>query len=1056
MSRRSRNRRWKAILYAWPLVLLLLAAAGAQASVASVPPSDPAAAAPDALPDPPRQNDPWTPPAASLPPDMVAATRTLFRRGMADPRGGDYREVTVQASGFQPGATYPARVHGWVLPSRPGGSRAFAVCWDGQVYPAASIGAPADLKADAAAMARDGSSNGNGGRPDSAAVSPTSFAPLKACLLVRLGEARLAEQVWATQPTQTRSGDPTLRLAADWTWGLFRRVLDARAQGNDSLALSLLRRLARIRASIEGAAAERHLPLPAGPGFDQRPVSPSYLPTLNILPELLADEERRARTPAHTPALLAGEKGFADRSAYIAALVGDLDQVSPHGWSSATGPSVDGDPIVAALVAQGDDAVEPLIHAVATDTHLIRLVEVEPFQHQITAARASRIAFTAAVMILQFSVFGDGRYRENDPARSAAALQRYWDKYKGMPLAERWYGTLANDRATPAQWQEAADAIVRPANVTLLGSGATVRVSSQPGAVIPLRGEPLRARFGPAVSRLMARRMSQIAARDRVHPWVGPFNAHDAVSMALDAARWDARASLPALRRYDDDLRSLPTTGYFSDPISAGDESAVTLARVRAGDTRALSDYAAWLLSDPTPAASSVGAFEPLWRFPRDPATAASSARLFGGPSPVWLPGRKDNDGSTLGTLLESPLLGLPAFRCHFLAALGDRTALGRLKVDERGGWSSDVPGLYGSGSQLDEDTTLNPSRPKMAWTLTARRCDVYAWHLSHLGGMPQFAFYWPQPKRDTAIAQAADRLRRLGARFEYRPDLDRVWGQDAKYTHAAGLDYLWDTYDSPRAHLAFPRLGRPATPAEAARGEAVFALTGPGARRVWPLPRWPLSALGKPATDSRQGGLVWQAEEVRRGGRWQRFYGFVGPHDIARVPAEQIEFPPDRPYTWQSFSPTLDAKASPPGDIYRLPVGRPLPVTLTLRSRSGVDQSIPAEWQRTRADGPAVRGDLRLCLSYSPRPILAAMDGPEADLRAWTPLPPIRTASFTPSPAMRLLTPTQEAEVLRLNLRDWFDLSRPGFYRLDFKTEGKRATRKGERTVSLWFELTE
>ncbi len=28
--------------------------------------------------------------------------------------------------------------------------------------------------------------------------------------------------------------------------------------------------------------------------------------------------------------------------------------------------------------------------------------------------------------------------------------------------------------------------------------------------------------------------------------------------------------------------------------------------------------------------------------------------------------------------------------------------------------------------------------------------------------------------------------------------------------------------------------------------------------------------------------------------GTWKRFYGFVGPHTIARVPAEQVEFATD------------------------------------------------------------------------------------------------------------------------------------------------------------------
>jgi len=1049
----------KVLLFALSPLLLLWTAAGAP------PPVTPA---PALLPDPPRQNDPWTPPATTLPPEFVAATKTLFREGLADPRGGEYREITVQASGFFPGMTSPVRVHGWVLPTGPGTAPSFAVCWNGEVYPVTAVGVPADLKADAGAMARGGSFRGNIVQFEDQAISPASFSPLKACLLLRLGEAPLAEQVWAAQSPSLRDGDPSLRLASEWTWGLLCRVVDARQRGDDPFALFLARRLTRIRARVEGDAAERHLPYPTEPDSGPQTMSRAYLPSLDFLPELLADEEVRAHAPARPLALSAGEKAFVDKNAYIAALIGDLDQVRPNGWSGST-PSVGNDPIVRALVDQGDAAVEPLIHAVATDTRLLRFMWVDPFHPRFYPARASRVAFTAAATILQFSAFGDGGYRDADPPGTAAALQRYWDKYKGLPLAERWYGTLANDRATPQQWQEAADAIVRPANVTSLGNGAT-SWTPQPGIVFPLRGEPLRARFGPAVSLLMARRIPQIAAVDRKRPWTGAGNVHNATLMALDAARWDARASVPALRAQADHLSGLPTTGYYADPQIAEDEAAVALARVRGGDTQALNSYVAWLMTGPLPAWASVQAFEPLWRFPRDPSATAAAARLFGGSAPSWLPALSDRNSPALGDFLESPLLGMTAFRESFLVALRDKTVVGNLKVNEHGWQSETVAGMR--GYDTSNDAIVDPLRPKTPWTLAVRRCDLYAWHLSQLGGLPRFEFYWSQPKRDAAIAQAADRLRRYGPRFEYQPSLEALWSQDARYTHAPGLGSLWSAFNSPRALLAFLRLGHPATPAEAARGAAIFSLAGLGARRVWPLPQWPLPARwvtdrrypqtgpflnGKPTVGYQQDGLVWQTEEVWQGGQWRRFYGFVGPHDIARVPADQIEFPPDNPYLWQSFSPALDGKASLPEDKHRLPVGTPLPVTLLLRCRSSREQGIPAEWVRMGPDGPALREGLTLRLSYSPGPSFPGVGDAEAEMRrVWTLLTPTQTAAFAPTPAVRRLTPAQEMQALQLDLRDWYDLSRPGSYRLAFEFDDKRSGLGDGHTLSLWFELTQ
>ena len=282
MSRKSMSRNWsrsgRTALFALPLLLL---AAGAAAPA----------------PDPPQSSAPWAPPATTLPPEFVAAAKTLFWEGLADPRGGEYRAITVQASGPFPGQTNAEPIHGWVLPAGPGESPKFAVCWDGQVYPVTAAGARADLQADAGAMAHGRA--GNSGPLDGTALLTTAPSALKACLLLRLGEARLAEQVWAAQAAMPQpfwasqsatpqSKDLSLRLADDWTWGVFRRFLDARQQCDDVLALSLARRLARIRARAQGDAAERHLP-------------PPYLPALAPLTDLLADEEVRARTPRPRP-----------------------------------------------------------------------------------------------------------------------------------------------------------------------------------------------------------------------------------------------------------------------------------------------------------------------------------------------------------------------------------------------------------------------------------------------------------------------------------------------------------------------------------------------------------------------------------------------------------------------------------------------------------------------------------------------------------------------------------------------------------------------------------
>ena len=113
------------------------------------------------------------------------------------------------------------------------------------------------------------------------------------------------------------------------------------------------------------------------------------------------------------------------------------------------------------------------------------------------------------------------------------------------------------------------------------------------------------------------------------------------------------------------------------------------------------------------------------------------------------------------------------------------------------------------------------------------------------------------------------------------------------------------------RAVLGFDPLDRLATAAEIAAGRAIFSLEGTGAEvRRLPMPSFPVKArwtklevladdgpgvraINAKNVDRRyieglQTGWVWQAEEVREGNRWRRYYGFVGHHVLTRVTARR------------------------------------------------------------------------------------------------------------------------------------------------------------------------
>jgi hypothetical protein len=101
------------------------------------------------IPQPPAQNQPWTPPQTKLSPATVNTMVQLFSDGLSDPRGCDYREIEV-ITGQKPRNSGGAKTHGWVFPGQ--GGQKFAVCWNGLVYPVISVGAPVDVENDVAQM----------------------------------------------------------------------------------------------------------------------------------------------------------------------------------------------------------------------------------------------------------------------------------------------------------------------------------------------------------------------------------------------------------------------------------------------------------------------------------------------------------------------------------------------------------------------------------------------------------------------------------------------------------------------------------------------------------------------------------------------------------------------------------------------------------------------------------------------------------------------------------------------------------------------------------------
>ena len=142
------------------------------------------------MPSPPKQKESWDSNVIGISSNWISATKTLFELGLADPRGLDYREVDIVA-GAVGSQCEVVHVHAWIIPSTTTNPPRYAVTWSGSVYPIVRGGPAANLATDIQAL-RNQKEVPSLRTFERQFVSEASFFPIKACLLLRLGEIEAA------------------------------------------------------------------------------------------------------------------------------------------------------------------------------------------------------------------------------------------------------------------------------------------------------------------------------------------------------------------------------------------------------------------------------------------------------------------------------------------------------------------------------------------------------------------------------------------------------------------------------------------------------------------------------------------------------------------------------------------------------------------------------------------------------------------------------------------------------------------------------------------------
>jgi hypothetical protein len=189
--------------------------------------------------------------------------------------------------------------------------------------------------------------------------------------------------------------------------------------------------------------------------------------------------------------------------------------------------------------------------------------------------------------------------------------------------------------------------------------------------------------------------------------------------------------------------------------------------------------------------------------------------------------------------------------------------------------------------------------------------------------------------------------------------------------------------------------------------------------------------------------GRIWQAEEMLVDGKWERYYGFVGRYQLERAPAAEVRFSVEG--ADGNVTKELRGTIEGPGDFepgerllsfathHFAQVGTPLQVKVKISNGSGLDQLVPSALMLPPGAKSTLPRAISLSLSFSERipPRFARFSEPFFDYGSWQAVPlrkQVRMeASNTPGPT---LIPTRDFTVLDMDLRDFFDMSRPGSYR--------------------------
>ena len=691
------------------------------------------------LPEPPQQRAPWHP-ASAIPSNILSAANTLFEQGFPDPRGCEYREIEVECGVVFATNRWPMKTRGWVLPARTSETNRFAICWNGLIYPVATMGAPASLRAEASNISLTTRPRLNVQEPD--AVVFTDALTTRSLLLLRSGEIATGLSDWITveengnryKSRRPGAADAYVQWAGAWLWGLYSRAICAHVRGDEALGLATARQLADLQPKIEAEGVKRGFARPqeSGPTGAQRP----YFGFLEQFPQLLADLERRGKEKPHVSARQIGLIQSSNQSERIACLIRDLELIAPPPVEKLGETNLALDATVAALIQEGDAAVDPLLDCVENDKRLTRFANFAP--NDTFPGRTIVPVSTAAGIAIQailHAKFNGG----------APEIRAYWHTYGKLKLEDRWYAILKDDTAR-SRWLEAAGNIIEPGNLTTpshVQSNQKVATLNKPKR---MPGEILRSKSNPTVSELMARRALEFSNDN-----ADPYDLPAACQMGLYVAVWDAPSAGPVVKALSKRCRTA-----MEDPGQklASFLTKLAIARARASDSNAFEDYAEWLPTTTPDQMKFPEPLEPLREYPTNSILQSAAEKIFDAPNSKW-------SGLSLShwpdNLASSEFARVPAIRRYLVRELDRKEVIGSVQ------WEGGLQYRTSTGMGSMNYVLPEGKQPANGAKAQLRSCDWLAVLLSIHGTipLPRYNPFPPDAQRDAALEEIKEFLRK-------------------------------------------------------------------------------------------------------------------------------------------------------------------------------------------------------------------------------------------------------------------------------------------------------